>query len=79
MERNQIAEKIKNILMSVLKHEDFEMNDELTAADVKGWDSLSHMMIITEIEDEFDIHFKLREISKLQNVKALIDLVQSKV
>ena len=79
MERVEIIEKVKKILFSVLKHEKFEMNDELTAQDVDGWDSLTHMFIITEIENEFQFKFKLREINKLKNMGTLIELIQSKI
>ena len=79
MERKEIAEKIRTVLITVLRHSDFELTEELTAADVYGWDSLSHMMIITEIENEFKIRFKLKELNKLENLHSLIDLIQSKM
>jgi len=79
MDRKEIIERIRIILVSVLNHEDFEVKEDLRASEVQGWDSLSHMMIITGIEDDFKIRFKLRELNKLENLKSLIDLVQSKV
>ncbi len=79
MERKKIIEKIRVILIAVLKHEDFEMKEELSAADVDGWDSLSHMIIITEIEKEFNVRFKLKELNKLNNLHSLIDLIESKL
>jgi len=78
MERNEIAFDIKKILISILKHENFVMKDELSAADVDGWDSLTHMFIITEIEKHFGIRFKLKELNKLNNLGNLIELVSSK-
>ncbi|MDO7171363.1 acyl carrier protein [Mariniflexile sp. AS56] len=79
MERTTIIEKIKITLTHVLGHENFELTDDLTAKDVDGWDSLSHMMIITKIEEEFKITFKLRDLNKLNNMGSLISLVQSKL
>jgi acyl carrier protein len=79
MERNEITEKIKKILSTVLKHEKFEMKDELTAAEVEGWDSLSHITIISEVEEAFKIKFKLKELNKLKNIGSLIEIVQSKL
>jgi len=79
MERSEISEKIRIILVSVLKHEKFPMNEELIAFEVEGWDSLSHMIIISEIESQFNIKFKLKELNKLNNVGSLIDIVQSKL
>ncbi len=78
MEITTIKEKVSNVLTTILEHSNFEMSDELTAKDVDGWDSLSHMMIITKIEEEFDIRFKLRELNKLKNMGALVSLIQSK-
>lgn len=79
MEKNEIKEKIRTILVAILKHENFEMKDELSAPDVDGWDSLTHMVIITEIEKHFQVHFKLKELNKLNNLGNLVDLIQSKI
>ena len=79
MEKEQIKEKVKNILISVLKHDNFEMDDELTAAWVDGWDSLNHIIIITEIERCFDIKFKLKDLNKLNKMGNLLELVSSKI
>ncbi len=79
MERNNIVEKVKEILISVLEHEGFELKDDLVAADVSGWDSLTHMIIISSIEDEFKIKFKLKDLNKMKNIGALIDIITSKI
>ena len=79
MERNIMVNEIKEILFSVLGHENFEMTDELAAKDVDGWDSLSHMLIITEIEKKFEIRFKLKELNKLNNMGNILQLVGSKI
>ena len=78
MERNEIVDKLRSIIVTILKHENFEMKNELSAADVAGWDSLTHMVIITEIEKSFGVKFKLKELNKLNNLGSLIELIQSK-
>jgi acyl carrier protein len=55
------------------------MNDSLLAKDVEGWDSLSHMVIITEVEKFFKIQFKLKELNKLTNMGNLISLIELKL
>jgi acyl carrier protein len=79
MEREQIREQIKDVMVSVLRHDNFMITDELTAADVDGWDSLSNMRIITAIEEKFKVAFKLKEVNKLKNIGIMIDLIQSKL
>jgi acyl carrier protein len=78
MERSEISSQTYAIVVRILKHDRFEMHDELTAAMVEGWDSLTHMTIISTIEKEFNIQFKLKDLNKLKNMGSLLDLVQSK-
>ena len=79
MELNDIKKNISILLTSILEHDNFETHDELTAKDVDGWDSLSHMMIITKIEEKFNIRFKLRDLNKLKNMGALVSVIKSKI
>jgi len=79
MEKIEISNRVQKILLKILKHNRFEMRDDLTATDVEGWDSLSHMLIITEIETDFGIKFKLKELNKLKNMGTLIELIESKL
>ncbi len=79
MDNQSIIEKIRSILKRVLKHDRFEIHNELTAQMVEGWDSLTHMVILTEIEKEFGVQFRLKEINKLKNMGNLIELITSKL
>ena len=79
MEKTEIVAVLRTLLVTILKHENFEMKDELSAPDVDGWDSLTHMVIITEIEKKFQVHFKLKELNKLNNLGSLVALIQSKI
>lgn len=78
MEKKDIIDKVRTILVTILKHENLSMKDEMTAAEVDGWDSLTHMIIITEIEKIFQIKFKLKELNRISNLGGLIELIRSK-
>ena len=41
MQREELTPRIRKTVETVLGHGNFEMKDELTAADVEGWDSLA--------------------------------------
>ena len=71
-------EKLTTIFRQVFDNEAIVLNDQLTANDIGAWDSLSHMLMIAQVEDAFSIKFSLREINKLKNVGALIKLIESK-
>jgi acyl carrier protein len=79
MERNEVIEKSRGIISRVLKNDNFVWNGEQTATDINGWDSLSHMIIMAELENEFRIQFKLKELNRLTDLDSLISLVESKI
>jgi len=71
-------EKLTTIFRKVFDDETIVLSDQMTANDIGSWDSLSHMLMITQVENAFSIKFSLREINKLKNVGALIRLIESK-
>jgi acyl carrier protein len=62
----------------VLGDDELILNRELTAKDVPGWDSLSHIRLLVTIERKLNIKFTLPEIRELKNVGELTDLIQVK-
>lgn len=79
MERNEVIAKLTPVFREVFAEPNLELNDDMTAADVENWDSLTHMIMITKVEDVFGIKFKLRELNKLKNVGNLCDIIVEKL
>ena len=79
MEQTVIIEKLTAIFRSTFNDETIEVNRELSADKVANWDSLSHMLMIGEVENAFSVKFKLRELGKLDNVGQLVDLINAKL
>lgn len=73
MERNEILKKITEIARDVFDNDEVELTEATTAADVEEWDSLSHLSLVSDIEDEFGIRFTLAEVSGSKNVGEFID------
>ena len=76
MSREEIYERLNEIACDVFEEENLQLNDETTADDVDGWDSLTHLGFVNEIEIEFNIKFTLAEIRNLKNVGELVDAVE---
>jgi acyl carrier protein len=55
------------------------LTPETTADDIDGWDSLSHMNLISAVELTFKVRFALGELQKLKNVGMLVGLVDKKL
>lgn len=79
MTREEIISQLTPIARAMLKDENLVLTDDLSAANVSTWTSLSFMMLLTEIENHFGFKFKMMEILKLQNMGAIIDSIHTHV
>jgi acyl carrier protein len=72
-------EKLNGIFRTVFDNEDINLRPEMTASDVDGWDSLSHVNLILAVEKAFAIRFTQRELLTFRNVGDLLQGIQSKL
>lgn len=79
MNREEIIEKLTPIAREMLKDNTLVLNDNLSAENVATWTSLSFMMFLTEIENQFGFKFKMMEILQLRNMGAVIDAISKHV
>ncbi len=79
MNREEILEKVTAAFSSILEHNNFQLKDETTADDVDGWESITHMMIISEIEKTFSIKFKLMDLMNMNSVGDLLNTIESEL
>lgn len=77
MNRNEIIEKLTPIAWQIFADEAIVLNDDLSAANVANWTSLSFMHFLTEIENQFGFKFKMMEILKFQNMGAVISAIEN--
>ncbi len=75
MTREEVYERLNAVFADVFDDEELTVNDETTAADVEGWDSLVHITLIDAVEEEFDISFDMKTIVKLKNVGEMVDVI----
>lgn len=79
MERTEIIEKLTSVFQEVFSDNNLVLNDEMTANDVERWDSLTHMLMISTVEERFGVKFKLKELNKLKKVGDMIEILQEKL
>lgn len=78
MERIAIVERLTQVMEDVFDLDDIEYRDELSAADIEEWDSLSNIRFIVAVEKEFGVRLTNSEIGALENVGQLADLIKEK-
>ena len=73
------VETLNQIFSMVFDDDSIQITPEMTANDVDGWDSLSHVNLITTIEAKFNIRFTQKELLKQRNVGNLISDIERKI
>lgn len=76
MERNEIFEKLNEIFKDVFDDETLTVTEETSAADIEDWDSLTHITLISEVEDAFDMKFSMKEVVGMKNVGEMADIIE---
>lgn len=79
MNSQQIYARLTEIFESVFDEDSITLTPELSAKDVDGWDSLTHVRLMLTVEKAFKIKFSTSEVGKLQNVGELVALIEAKI
>jgi acyl carrier protein len=78
MQEQEILSQINAIFSTVFKRPDLTVSPSTNAAEVKGWDSLTHVQLIDAIERKFGVKFKLMEVVKFNNVGDIVNCLKTK-
>ncbi|KAB2918627.1 MAG: acyl carrier protein [Bacteroidetes bacterium] len=78
MTSEEIKEQTTAVFRKVFADTNLEIHDAMTAKDVERWDSLNHHTLISTVEEQFGIKFKLKEVIGMKNVGDLLRLIEAK-
>ena len=78
-----VRAELQEIFRQVFDDPTIVLKDDMTAADVEGWDSVTHIDLLIAIERALGIKFATAEMSRLkepdQNIGSFIRLIESKL
>ena len=78
MTKQEIFEKLNEIFSDVFD-EDITVTAETTSADIEEWDSLTHITLISEVEDAFDMKFSMKDVLGMKNVGEMADIIEANI
>ena len=70
-------EKLNKILAGVLRLSEEDLVDSLMMEDVERWDSLTHMDLVTSIEEGLGIEFTMDDIMSMTDILTIRTIVRS--
>jgi acyl carrier protein len=73
-----VTKQLEPIFHQVFDDDSIRLRPDLTADQVDGWDSLSHVNLIVAIENRFRIKFTQKELLTFRNVGDLVRAIAAK-
>ena len=78
MDNKEIYERLNEVFRDVFDDEDIVVKADTTADDIEDWDSLEHITLISAVEREFKMKFKMGEISGMKNVGEMASIIAAR-
>lgn len=78
MTREEIFHNVEKVFKEVLEDKELSIKESHSANDVNGWDSLTHIMLVVEIEKSLSVNFLSTEITNWKNIGEMITCIESK-
>jgi acyl carrier protein len=72
-----MQEKIIDIMKRVFELD--HIDESIAQNDVAKWDSIGHLNLIVDLEEEFGISFEPEEIAEMKNLKIIAETVEKKL
>jgi acyl carrier protein len=73
-----VKARLLTVFQDVFEDDTLEIFDHTTGNDIEEWDSIFHISLVLAVEKEFDLRLSAAEIGSLENVGAMITLLQNK-
>ena len=73
-----IRARVQDVIRAELDDEELVIGPDTSQKNLKAWDSLAHIRLISGIENEFDVQFSLAEIEQLTSVRQLVQAIEER-
>lgn len=79
MDQREVFDRLNRVFREVFDDDTIRVTPNTTADDIDDWDSLEHITLISAVEREFRMKFKMGEISTMKNVGEMARIVMERM
>ena len=79
MDKGEIRTTLERVFQDVFDNETFTFSDDLGREQLKSWDSLGHIRLISTAEEAFSVQFTLDEIAELTTAGLFVECIARKL
>ena len=73
-----ILGRVQDVFRAELDDEELVIGPDTSQRNLKTWDSLAHIRLVSGIENEFDFQFNLTEIEQIMSVRQFVQLIEER-
>jgi acyl carrier protein len=73
-----ILARVRDVFRTELDDEELVIGPDTSQKNLRAWDSLAHIRLVSGIESEFDIQFSLAEIEQITSVRQFVQLIEQR-
>jgi len=73
-----VNQELQELIADTLDLPPAEVTETLAREDVDQWDSLSHLRLVTAVEQSFGVRFTMSEIESIDGVPRLLELLAAR-
>ena len=71
-----MKDQLKKLMASLFDCEIADLRDATGPGDLKGWDSLGHVALMTAVQEEFGTHIPVEEAIEVESVSDLVMILE---
>lgn len=77
--KTEIVLQLESVLQQYLNDQNLTLTEELSADHLDGWDSLTQISVLSEVEKKFGIRVAPEEMALIERVGDMVKLIQNKL
>lgn len=74
-----IMNQVQEVFRKVFQDPGLQIEPGFSAKDIRGWESLTHMILIAELEAFFGITFTFEEVSNFKTIGDMVQCISAKL
>ena len=74
-----VTDRLTEVFRTTFGDETLMLDPAMTADDVAGWDSVSHIQLVFAVEDEFGIRLSMKDLEGLVDVGSLLATIERRL
>ena len=71
--------EINQICSIVFENPKLKLKLSDTPIEIDGWDSLTHVQLVAEIEKRFNVKFNFKELASIRTIEDMVTITEAKI